>query len=167
MEFEINTADSLKIDDIEISELLTQVYVVGGFIEPDEAVSLFEPSAVRKRGTLIGAREKQHLQLAGIVIVVPPDSPARRLAQNNEAEMHLLGVSAEYRRLGLGRMLIEAAVDRAKRSGYSKIILWTQNSMKSAQKLYEAMGFLHVDNIQKNGRDFKVYELALCAAPQP
>ena len=162
MEFDINTADSLNIDDIEISELLTQVYVAGGFTEPDEAVSLFEPSAVRKRGTLIGAREKQHLKLTGIVIVVPPDSPARRLAQNNEAEIHLLGVSPEYRRQGLGRMLIEAAVDRAKRCGYSKIILWTQISMKSAQKLYEAMGFLHVDNIKKNGRDFKVYELALC-----
>ena len=164
MEFQIDTADILKIDDIELSELLTQVYVAGGFTEPDEAVSLFEPSAVRKRGMLIGAREKQHLGLAGIVIVVPPNSAARRLAQdNNEAEMHLLGVKPEYRRHGLGRMLVESAIGRAKHSGYSKIILWTQISMKSAHKLYEATGFIHVDDIKRNGRDFKVYEMALCA----
>ena len=162
-EFEIDVAEVLRIDDIELSELLAQVYVAGGFVDAEEAVSLFEPSAVRKRGILIGAREKQHLQLVGIVIVVPPDSLARRLAQNNEAEMHLLGVEPAYRRQGLGRILVESAIGRAKQSGYSKIILWTQVSMKSAQKLYEARGFTHVDDIKRNGRDFKVYEIVLCA----
>lgn len=163
MEFEIETGELLRIDDIEISELLTNVYVAGGFTKPDEAVTLFEPSAVRKRGMLITAREKQHLKLAGMVIVVPPDSPARRLAQNNEAEMHLLGVRADYRGQGLGRLLVETAIGRAKQSGYSKIILWTRVSMKSAQKLYLATGFIHVENINRNGRDFKVYEMVLCA----
>ena len=161
MEFEISAEEFLRIDDIELSELLTQVYVAGGFTTPDEAGSLFEPSSVRGRGILIGAREKQHLKLAGIVIVVPPESPARRLAQNNEAEIHLLGVKPEYRGHGLGRILVESAIGRAKQSGYSKIILWTQVSMKSAQKLYEATGFIHVDDIKRNGRDFKVYEMVL------
>lgn len=163
MEFEIGTADLLKIDDIELAELLMQVYVGGGFTEPDEAASLFEPSAVKKRGMLIVARENLQLKIAGIVILVPPDSPARRLAQNNEAEMHLLGVKPEYRQHGLGRMLIEFVIGRAKHSGYSKIILWTQISMKSAQKLYKATGFIHVDDFKKNGRDFKVYEMELNA----
>ena len=161
MEFEIATADFLEITDLELSELLTQVYVEGGFTEPDEAASLFEPSAVRERGVLIGAREKQHSNLAGIVVVVPPDSLARRLAENNEAEIHLLGVKPEYRRHGLGRILVEAAIDRAKHGGYSKIILWTQISMNAAQKLYESTGFIHIDGITRNGRNFKVYEKPL------
>ena len=54
MEFEIDTAEFLKIDDIELSELLTQAYVAGGSTDPDEAVTLFEPSTVRKRGILRG-----------------------------------------------------------------------------------------------------------------
>jgi len=161
MEFEIGTADALKIDDTELSALLTQVYVAGGYTEADEAVVLFEPSAVRKRGTLIVAREKRNFSLAGMVIVVPPHSPARRLAQNDEAEMHLLGVSPRYRRHGLGRMLVETAIGRAKLSGHSKIILWTQHSMKPAQQLYEAAGFTYVGDLNRNNRDFKVYELAL------
>ena len=161
MEFVITTADLLNIADQELSDLLTQVYVAGGFTTHEEADSLFEPSAVRKRGVLIGAREKQHSILAGIVIVVPPDSPARRLAEDNEAEIHLLGVKPEYQRNGLGRMLVEAAIDRAKQRSYSKIILWSQYSMKAAQKLYESTGFIHIDNMTRNGRSFKVYEKPL------
>lgn len=163
MEFEIAPADFLEITDPELSALLMQVYVAGGFAKPEEAASLFEPSAVRKRGVIIGAREKQHLILAGIVIVVPPDSPARRLAGSNEAEIHLLGVMPEYRQHGLGRMLVEAAIDSAKHSGYSKIILWTQFSMNAAQKIYESTGFIHTDDMTRNGRDFRVYEKLLCA----
>jgi ribosomal protein S18 acetylase RimI-like enzyme len=163
MEFEIAIADALRITDPELTELLSQVYIVGGFTTSEEAASLFEPTAVRNRGILIGAREKHHAKLAGIIIVVPPNSPARRLAKNNEAEIHLLGVSPAYRRHGLGRMLVEAAVARAIQSGYTKLVLWTQLTMNSAQRLYESTGFVHIGNIAKNGREFKVYEKPLCA----
>jgi ribosomal protein S18 acetylase RimI-like enzyme len=161
--FDIATADHLEIHDCEITELLTQVYVRGGFNTPEEAVSLFEPSAVRQRGVLIGARESHQSSLAGFIIVVPPDSPVRRLAKDNEAELHLLGVRPEYRRRGLGRMLVDAAIDYANRRGYSKLILWTQLSMESAQRLYESTGFDHIGNIDRNGREFKVYERTLFA----
>jgi len=161
LEFEIASAERLEIADHEISELLTKVYVAGGFTAPDEAVSLFEPSAVRRRGFLIGAREKRHSKLAGIVIVVPPDSPAKRLAVNNEAELHLLGVNPQYRGHGLGRKLIEAAIDKANHLGCSKLLLWTQPSMKAAQKLYESTAFVHLRDFERNGRNFKLYERTL------
>ena len=163
VQFEIATADFLKISDCEISELLEQVYIEGGFTTRAEAVLLFLPSAVKSRGDLIGAREIERSNLAGMVIVVPPDSPARRLAGSNEAELHLLGVKPEYRRHGLGRMLVEAAIERANRLGYAKIILWTQLAMDAAQMLYESTGFRHIGNIERNGRDFKVYERILGA----
>ena len=161
MEFNIDTADVINIEDAELSELLMQVYVSGGFTDPDEAVALFDPSAVRERGLIIAAREKQCLDLAGIIILVLPDSPARRLAQDNEAEIHLLGVKPEYRRHGLGRMLVESAIDRVRRDGYSKLILWTQLTMRAAQRLYEATGFIHVEDFKRNGRDFRLYELKI------
>lgn len=163
LKFEIATVDSQEIADSEISELLTQVYVGGGFTTPEEAVSLFDPAAVRARGVLIGARENQQSRSAGFIIVVPPGSPSRRLAKNNEAELHLLGVRSEYRRHGLGRMLVDAAIENASRLGCSKLILWTQLSMSSAQRLYESAGFVHTNNIERNGREFKVYERTLCA----
>ena len=161
MEFEIDTADALSITDNEISELLNQVYVEAGYTTADEAMTLFEPGAVRERGILIGARQKQHSDLAGMIILVPPESPARRLAQGNEAEIHLLGVKAGYRRHGLGQRLVGSVINRAKQSGYTKIILWTQDCMNSAQKLYATTGFVHIDNMHRNGRDFIVYEMVL------
>ncbi len=161
MKFEIDTADALKLKDIEISELLNQVYVEGGFIDLREAALLLNPSAVTKRGTLIGVREKLYSNLVAMIILVPPDSAARRLAKNNEAEIHLLAVKPEYRRRGLGGMLVESAINKAKSLGCSKIILWTQTTMKEAQKLYQKIGFVYVDDIERNDRKFKVYELKL------
>lgn len=161
MEFEIATIDILAITDMELSELLTHVYVMGGYTTREEAASLFDPAAVQKRGILIGAREKQHAVLAGIVILVPSDSPARRLAKGNEAEIHLLGVQPAYRRQGLGRMLVNAAIARANQNRCSKLILWTQLSMSAAQALYESIGFVHIGDLARNGRDFKVYEKSL------
>ena len=163
MEFEIDTAEFLKIDNIELSKLLMEVYVEGGYTKPDEAVTHFEPGAVKQRGMMIIAREKRQSRLAGIVIVVPPNSPARRLAQDNEAELQLLGVRPEYRGYGLGRKLVTCAIDNAKQSAYTKLVLWTQPSMPLAQKIYETSGFLHVDDMVRNGRDFKIYELSLAA----
>lgn len=160
MDFLVGTADELKINDPEMVQLLTVVYVDDGFVTPETAVSLFEPAAVRSRGKIIGAREKQTLMLAGMVIVVYPDSPARRMAQDNETEMHLLGVKPEYRGNGLGKVLVAAAINDAKQGGYSKMLLWTQATMHAAHRLYEASGFIRAPgrDFIRAGRDFKVYE---------
>jgi len=159
--FEIDTAEALGITDTELHELLTQVYVDAGFTAPAEAVSLFEPSAVRARGQIIAARKSGRSTLAGIIILVPYDSPARRLATNGEAELHLLGVKPEFRKMGLGRMLIEAAIEQARSAGFTRLILWTQIPMQPAQRLYEATGFRHIDTFERNGRHFKLYERPL------
>ncbi len=160
MYFHIDTAEALRISDLEISELLSRVYVDGEFVAPEIAVSLFEPTAVRSRGKIVAAREKQTSLLAGMVIMVYPTSPARRFAQGTETEMHLLGVKPEFRGQGLGRALVAAAIDDAIRSGSSKMLLWTQATMHAAQRLYEVSGFVRVPNrdFSRAGRDFKMYE---------
>lgn len=161
MNFDIATADALHITDQELADLLTQVYVAGGFTEQNEAIERFDPAAVRARGIIIGARDKANATLAGMIILVPANSPARRLAQANQAELHLMGVRPEYRRRGLGKALLDAALAQAKQAGYTKVILWTQVLMTSAQKLYEKTGFMHVNTITRNNREFKVYEKVL------
>ena len=163
MKFTLDSAQTLQVTDRELSGLLMQVYVEGGYTEQERAQVLFEPSAVRQRGLLIGAREKSSFDLAGMVIVVPPDSPGRRLALAAEAEMHLLSVKPEYRKHGLGRLLVEFAVETAKQNGCEKMILWTQTAMKPAQHLYESTGFVRAKerDFSRHGRDFWVYERCL------
>jgi ribosomal protein S18 acetylase RimI-like enzyme len=160
MQFQIDTADSSNVADSQISDLLKSAYVESGFTTSDRAAVLFAPSAVRGRGHLICARPQEIDKLAGMVIVVTPDSSARRLASSDEVEMHLLAVDNEYRGLGLGRALVGAAIDVAQELGFRKMILWTQPAMTAAQKLYESAGFVrkaHRDPII-NGLKFLVYE---------
>lgn len=160
-EFEVAPAERLAVRDAELAELLTEVYVGGGYTAPDAAVAHFAPAAVRQRGMLIGARESEESRLAGMVVVVPPDSPARRLARSNQAEMQLLGVRPQYRGQGLGRLLVDAAIAAAARLGCTRLILWTQPSMEEAQRLYESAGFVHTGDMSRDGRPYRVYERVL------
>ena len=160
MQFRIDSADSLKVADAEIGDLLNKAYVGGGFTSPERGEVIFAPPAVRGRGHLICARPQGAEKLAGMVIVVTPDSPARRIANADEAELHLLAVDDECRRLGLGGALVKAAIDVTKELGFRKMVLWTQPSMTAAQKLYESAGFVRAVHRDPtiNGMRFLAYE---------
>lgn len=160
MQFRIDSADSLEVVDAEIGNLLNKAYVGGGFTSPERGEVIFAPPAVRGRGHLICARPLGAKKLAGMVIVVFPDSSARRLANSDEAELHLLAVDGAYRGVGLGHALVQAATDFAHEHGFRKMVLWTQPSMFAAQRLYEYSGFvraLHRDPTI-NGMQFLAYE---------
>jgi len=163
MIFSIDSADALEINDAELTELLIEVYVGGGYSDLNTASRLFEATAVRQRGQIIVARENEQSQLAGVVINVSFESPARRFANANEIEMHLLSVKPKYRGNGLGKKLIEASIIEANINGYSKMILWTQKTMKTAHRLYKLTGFVHLPekDFTRNNREFLFYEQML------
>ena len=161
MTFEIGTAEALKIEDQEISDLLYEVYVSGGFTDVADAKKIFQPSLVRDRGLLLAMREVESSQMIAMLVIVPFFSPSCRFAKAGEAEIHLLGVKPTYRRQGLGKALVQKAIAQAKLSGYTKLLLWTQQVMKPAQSLYEDFGFVQISNFVSNERKFKLYELVL------
>ncbi|MDP8957555.1 MAG: GNAT family N-acetyltransferase [Actinomycetota bacterium] len=57
------------------------------------------------------------------------------------AALRMLGVDPTVRRAGIGRALVEASMDAARARGKRRFILRTTSRMKSAQRLYESMGF--------------------------
>lgn len=133
-------SDPFNISDSEIAVLLNRAYVEGGFTTPERAANTFVPSAVRKRGETIFLRTSEGA-LAGMVIVVRPDAPARRMAEPDEAEIHLLAVDPQYQGNGLGRSLMTKALELIKDMGFHKTVLWTQPTMIPAHRLYESLGF--------------------------
>ena len=158
MKFIIGNIDDLNISDKEISELLYLVYVEGGFTSADMAKKVFEPNSVKDRGFVLGAREEESNEFSGMIIIVPPASSAIVRAKENECEIHLLGVKPKFRHCGLGRDLVSNAVEFSETNKWSKIILWTQKSMKSAQTLYETFDFKQTDEMSKNDIEFLVFE---------
>lgn len=59
----------------------------------------------------------------------------------NVCELKRLYVSPLYRRVGLGRSLVERLLAAARILGYSKIRLETLDFMEAAIRLYESLGF--------------------------
>ncbi|MDH5716748.1 MAG: GNAT family N-acetyltransferase [Spirochaetia bacterium] len=163
MSFEIGTDESLKITNKEISNLINAVYVKGGYMESLIAAFHHRPVNVRKRGYMLCARYKKTGVFAGMVILVNSNSPAAVFANDDECEMHFLGVREEFRNKGLGRLLIKKIIEKAKKAGFVKMILNTQTTMRTAQSLYESFGFLRNESrdFSYGKRKFIVYEKAI------
>ena len=159
---QIVSAAEHAVSDHELTLLLTEVYVGEGFTAPDVAGPAFAPEKVRARGELLFVRSSLGT-LAGMVMVVPPWSPACRFAQAHEAELHLLATARQHRGVGIGKALVDAALAHARRGGFETMLLWTQPSMSVAQHLYESAGFQRVPgrDFVAHSRQFLFYERAL------
>ena len=62
----------------------------------------------------------------------------------NACELRRLYVRAQSRKHGLGRVLTECALDRARLHGYRHVLLDTLSDMEAARALYQGLGFREI-----------------------
>jgi DNA-binding MarR family transcriptional regulator/GNAT superfamily N-acetyltransferase len=71
----------------------------------------------------------------GCVFVVRNEKDARA------AQLRCLLVHPKGRGLGVGRRLVDECIQFAKSAGYERMLLWTNDILTSARRIYEAAGF--------------------------
>jgi len=62
----------------------------------------------------------------------------------DEAEILLIGVLPEHRGHGIGALLIDTFIDRARKAGHSKVFLEVRETNKAARSLYHNAGFSQI-----------------------
>jgi putative acetyltransferase len=89
-----------------------------------------------------------------------------RKSEENIAELKRMFIKEEHRNKGLGKELLQRAIELAKELGYKKIRLDTLDTMRSAIALYEKFGFRQTGAYRYNPhRNVRFYELLI--QPQP
>jgi ribosomal protein S18 acetylase RimI-like enzyme len=77
-------------------------------------------------------------EIAGTFILVP--------ANDQDLELTKFAVKKVYRKMGIGKMLVNYALELAKSSGYASVILLTHPTLTDAFNLYRKTGFTEIVN---------------------
>jgi GNAT superfamily N-acetyltransferase len=136
---------------VELGQLMVEAYaLLDGFPKPHEQPRYYSMLAnigefASKPGSELLVAISANGQLMGGVVYFSDmqyyGSGGIAIQEKNSAGFRLLAVSTMGRGKGIGRQLASACINKAKTQGVEQIIIHSTQSMQTAWKMYERMGF--------------------------
>ena len=80
-------------------------------------------------------------RILGGVTFVPGLGPLAEFDGPDESGMRMLAVDPAAQGRGVGRLLAQTCIDRARATGRSRLVLHTTRAMAAAHRLYRGLGF--------------------------
>lgn len=145
-----------------VAKLWTEAYVtlgVGGRLDPYTATDFFDSA---QRGEIFLSDGESGV--SGVVVLYPPGTPGRIVAQSDEAELSRLAVASTARGMGIGRALADFCEQRARAANWGAIALWSRPLQVEAHRLYESLGYRRLpgrDSVDETGNSRLVFRLGL------
>lgn len=126
-------------DHDAVGELTAGVYAAEGWASGDY-LDVLRNVADRAATADVLLAERSG-RLLGAVTVATRGGPYAEPAGPGDAVVRMLVVEPAQRGAGVGRSLVEACLEQARRDGCSAVRLWTEPEMTVAHRLYERLGF--------------------------
>jgi GNAT superfamily N-acetyltransferase len=125
-----------------VGELLFEAYTaVGG--EPDWYLERMRETTRRAAAVPVLVAVVADGAILGTVTYVPgPGTRYSDVEREDEAGIRAFAVAPEARGRGIGRLLVDAVIERARTDGRRGIAIFTRPRMTAAHALYESMGFV-------------------------
>ena len=144
---EIAVSTAAGPDDCQIIRMLFREYMDSlgidlSFQDADAELAGLPGKYALPGGALVIARNRTGEPLGCIAL--------RPLAAPLECEIKRLYVRPQARGHSVGRLLVEAVLGQARRSGYARARLDTLPTMTAAQRLYAAFGFVDTEPYYEN-----------------
>lgn len=134
---DIRIRSAHRSDEAALTELDRRTWAPDNAITrmPEEGSAFFDHWHLPEQ-FLVAERESRLIGFVRVVQPVPVDSGA------HVRQIQGLAVDPAERRRGLGRALLDAAFDDARRQGARRITLRVLSTNTNARRLYESMGFV-------------------------
>jgi len=161
--------DALPAELAEVAEIRVAAYRADGFLAAgSEYEATLRALGADGSGQVLVATDADGT-LAGTVMLRnwPDTEPVVR--GPGEAEIRALAVRPQARRLGIGRALLAAVIERALSEGVRHLVLCSRPEMRTAHFLYEEAGFVRLPERDWSpipGVALMAYGLMLPAAQQ-
>jgi len=135
-----------------IGDITVAAYLALGdeMADADRAFYLDELRDVERRARsseILVAVDEGNRIFGAVAFVADDKGEMAEWDEPGAAGFRMLAVDPSLQRVGCGRLLTDACVDRARNLGRSQIVLHSTSMMTVAHRLYESMGFVRYSKI--------------------